>query len=746
MAVFAHLESPQPAESAWLSAAIPELLSRYLAAGEDLRVTPVETVNMARQELSRDDSGPVSSDALGRLGELLDVDFVVRSSFQISDGAERRLRLTLSTRGVANGRAIEPISVTRPQAELFDLTSEAGSFLRERLGVRKIGFSDQRALRAANPSSIDALRHYFDGLESFRGLDLSAARDALSRAVEIDPDYALAHAALSSVWSTLGDDPKARSHAARAYELASGLPPADRLRIEGRHFEASAEWPRAVHAYGRLWRLTPGGVDCGLRLAEAQIMSGKGEDALATLSELRARSMLARRDPRIDLAEAAAANLLANHRLQLTAAKNAVDKAEARDAPLQIANARRSLGEAHYQLQEFERAQEALEQSRQLFEKIGDRRSIAKILSWLADIRFSQGDPAAAVDLYHQALAIHRETGNRKGVMETEIGLGYQLYLQGDLAAARSMLKNAVDIGEQIGDRSSEANSLDSLIEVVFRLGELTAAEELALRERTIYRELGNPLGSAWSYYNLGRIALASGDVPKAKDLHERALSISDRIGADYWTALILDSLARVLLAADDRESARRMSDDATSIRRDQGGGGPLATSQVTSAEILLELDRPVEAEALAQEALDFYRSRSRPDDVAAAATVLARSLMEQDRLAETESVLAASASRARTSQNPTLRLSAAIAGAELLAAGGKSDEAAERLKAVAVAAQELGLVMLELEARLAWGKAEADAGSAAGSKRLQSLLSKAGELRCDLIARKATAALSDRS
>ena len=713
------LNPSQPADSEWLSEAVAKLLARQLAAGDALRVV----------------SAPV------------DADFLVHGTFQITDEVGgQKLQLTLSTRDISEDRALEPISLTRPVAELFDLMFTAGMSLRDLLGVGKIGFIDQRAIRAANPSSARALRFYLDGLDKLRRSDLLGARDALSKAIEADPEYGLAHAALSRAWSALGDDHQAQTSAARSLELASGLPLADRLRLEGRHFETMAEWPRATHAYERLRRLVPDDVDCGLRLAEAQIMSGKGQDALDTIAELRARSVFAQGDPRIDLAEAKAAKSLSNYHLQMTAAKNAVEKGTARSAPIQVANARRSQGEAHYRLQEYELARRAFEESRQLFEEAGDRRRVAEVLSWLADIRYSQGDPAAAVNLYHEARRIHHDTGNRKGVLETENSLGYQLYLQGHLTSARTLLKEAVDIGKEIGDRNSEANSLDSLVEVVFRLGELAAAEELALRERTIYRELGNQLGSVWSHYHLGRIALANGDVPKAKELYDRALAIGDRIGDRYWKALILDGLSRVLLAADERENARRMSDDARTIRHDLGGEETLAGSQVTSALVLLELDRPSEAEALARPAIGVYRAKARPDDQAEAMTVLARALIAQGRLAEAQAALAAAEHRARDTQNPTVRLSSAITGAELLAAAGKNAEATKMLEAVVTEAHDLGLIMLELEARLTLGRTEVTAGLGGGHRRLQELSTRAGELRCGLIARKATAALSGRS
>ena len=130
-----------------------------------------------------------------------------------------------------------------------------------------------------------------------------------------------------------------------------------------------------------------------------------------------------------------------------------MEKGRALSASILVAKAQRLQGEAHYGLQEFELAQAAFEESRRLFDEARDPRSVAEVLNWLADTRYSQGDSAAAVNLYNRALAIHEKTGNRKGVSESNNGLGFQLLLRGDLAAARATYEKAVAIGREIGDR-----------------------------------------------------------------------------------------------------------------------------------------------------------------------------------------------------------------------------------------------------------------------------------------------------
>ena len=55
------------------------------------------------------------------------------------------------------------------------------------------------------------------------GIRLFGARDLLNGAIAADPDFPLAHAALSDVWWHTGYDAKARAEAQRALELSNHL-------------------------------------------------------------------------------------------------------------------------------------------------------------------------------------------------------------------------------------------------------------------------------------------------------------------------------------------------------------------------------------------------------------------------------------------------------------------------------------------------------------------------------------------
>jgi len=143
-------------------------------------------------------------------------------------------------------------------------------------------------------------------LSKLRLFEAREARSLLEKAVALDPQFALSHAALSEALTNLGYDALARQEAQKAFDLSANLSRDERLTIEGRLREATREWPKAVENYRTLWRFFPDNLEYGLRLAAAQVAAGQGKDALATVEEMRKASNSANGDPRIDLAEARA--------------------------------------------------------------------------------------------------------------------------------------------------------------------------------------------------------------------------------------------------------------------------------------------------------------------------------------------------------------------------------------------------------------------------------------------------------
>src|SRR6202023_2265212 len=199
-------------------------------AGEKLRLVSGEDVTRTKLDLPLADADSLCRDTLSRLHRDLDSDLIVLGSYTaLSEKSGTRIRLDLRLQDTVAGETITDVAVVGGQADLFDMVSQAGSRLRERLGVEAVSPVEAVSVRASLPSNRDAARLYSEGLARLRVFDALEARDLLQRAIAADPKYSLAHSALAEAWSRMGYDKKAQQEARQAYELAANLSREDKL-------------------------------------------------------------------------------------------------------------------------------------------------------------------------------------------------------------------------------------------------------------------------------------------------------------------------------------------------------------------------------------------------------------------------------------------------------------------------------------------------------------------------------------
>ena len=140
-------------EEGWISTALAEMLSTELEAGEKLRLVSGEDVARTKLDLPLADADSLSRDTLSRLHRDLDSDLIVLGSYtSLSEKSGTRIRLDLRLQDTVAGETITDVAVVGGQADLFDMVSQAGSRLRERLGVEAVSPVEAVSVRASLPS------------------------------------------------------------------------------------------------------------------------------------------------------------------------------------------------------------------------------------------------------------------------------------------------------------------------------------------------------------------------------------------------------------------------------------------------------------------------------------------------------------------------------------------------------------------------------------------------------------------
>lgn len=735
-------------EAAWLSTGLSEMLTTELGTGERLRTVAEENVVRAKQDLSLSDADSLAKDTLMRVWSNLGTDYVVLGSFvDLGKEAGGQVRVDMRLQDARTGETIGIVSEVGKESELFDLVSRAGQDLRNKLGLGNISEAEAGGVRAAIPTNPNAARFYAQGLEKLRVFDALGARDLLEKAIAADPGYAQAHSVLSAAFSSLGYDAKAVEEAKKAFDLSGNLPREDRLTIEGRYYEATRNWPKAAEVYRTLWTFAPDNLDYGLRLAQVQTSGSMAKDAIATVDALRQLPPPAQDDPRIDLAEEAAARGLSDFKRQLAASQRATEKGQKLGARQLVARAELAQGRAYYSLGDMQHFQTAAEAARRIYAEAGDRGGEASALHNLATGLYDHGDRAAALKMQEEALDTCRKIGNKRCMADVLNGIGVGLKDQANFTEAQQAYEQAIAIRRETGDRIGEAVGVNNIAVLFYEQGKLSAAKKQYEQSLAITREIGEKRGIARALTNLGILLHEQGQLEESRKLQEQSLAIRREIGDKAGIALGLNNLATLLFDQGDLAAAQKAVDEQLPIFQQAGiqrglayamfiqgklqeQQGNLPAARKTQEEVLamrdkmgekttaedsllalaqlsIEQGHPADAEEPTRQVVDRATAENaRATELTARAT-LAWSLLEQGKPTHAEREIRTAEAAAATTEGRLLAIAIRTIAARVRATNGKATEGSKILAGTLAEAAKLGCGRCELEARLAMAQIE---------------------------------------
>jgi DNA-binding winged helix-turn-helix (wHTH) protein/tetratricopeptide (TPR) repeat protein len=569
--------------SEWLGPAMAEMLTTELAAGGQVRVVSGENVARARQSPES-----LDPDSLRRLHGILGCELLVVGSYlPLGNGEGARIRLDVRVLRLPGGDTAASLVQVGTVPELFELVARTGAELRQALGLAELSPEQARAARALQPASPETARLYSEGLARLRAFDTPRAVALLGQAAEADPGSAAIRSALAQAWSAHGYDARAREEAGRAVELSAPLPRPERLAIEARAHEVARQWGKAGEIYRTLWTFFPDDLEIGLHLASSLSEGGRGGEAMTVLDELRRLRPPAGEDPRIDLAEAAAALRLSDPARMLRASRRAAKKGEASSESLVVPHALRYEGAALLMQGDAPAAIRLFEKARALFHEAGDAWGVATALAYVGISLQKQGDLAGAERVYKEALALIERLGNVAGLAAQLGNLGIQYQSQGDLKRALSYLERSRAQFAEIEDPLLESRVLSASASILFAQGDLAGARSRQQEVLALSRKVGSRNDEARAFVGMAAILVWKSEVREAGRLTREAYRILRERDASLAASALAtwgDTLAR----QGDLAGARQRLQQALAIKRQTGDR--VGAGQVLGALASLEL------------------------------------------------------------------------------------------------------------------------------------------------------------
>jgi tetratricopeptide (TPR) repeat protein len=738
IAVLPFVNASKQPNQAWLSTTLPEMLATELGAGGDVRTIAGEDVARMQSDLGLPEADSYGRETLQHMGNILGAEDIVTGSY-VAPGAGQ-LRLDLRIQNARTGETVDALSVDGKSdqvSDLVDLVSRAGTQLRQKLGMQGRPAAAEAVLKASLPSSSVAAQLYADGIDKLRRMDAKGAIEPLQKAITDSPDFGLAHSALAEAWSVLGYDDRAKSEEEKALALAGNLPAEDRGLIEGRLYEFSSEWDKAATYYLSLRTLYRDDLDYGLRQANAQIRGGKPKEALATISDLRALPGSIGEDPRIDIREAEATEMLGDFKAQAEAASRAAEKAERQGSRRLAASADWHRCTALVNQGDSAAAKTACEKARDAAKAVGDPLLQARSLTGLGYALSDQGDTKQALACHNAALQLVRGIGAQRDIAGALLNIANLTFAGGDLKKAHEYYQESLETSRAINNKQGILDAEGGLAADLFASGDYGAALQIYEDMLKMAKDVGDQKNTAIALKNIGVVLFEQGNLADGRKRIEDSLKIArdaDTKG-DYASSLI--ARGDIDLAQDRLDKADKNYHEALQVNTQLGDAVGIAQSNNALAGLALEQNLPGEAESRARQAAEAFKDQKNADFETDALANLSRALLSEKKLPEARAAI--DQAKNLPSQDVGIGLKLAAAEAAVDAREGKAAAAARAIDETIQKAVGLKLKRIELDARLVKQEMSSEIGATpaarAQANRLRTDASAAG---FTLIARKA--------
>jgi tetratricopeptide (TPR) repeat protein len=446
-------------------------------------------------------------------------------------------------------------------------------------------------LPEATTSSIDALKCLVKGNEAWsRDGQLAEAEDLFLKAIELDPEFAMAHAYLGSLYYWENNRTKGEEHFTRALNLSGRLTEKEKLWIQVRVEGFRGNYEKAAVQCNIFLRNYPSSSEGWYQLGYNYMRLGRYKEAIDAFN--RSLEIHKDKDPGAYINIASCYSLQAKYQQSI---EFYLEAFTLNPKLLVVPNLNHEFGFTYVEMGEYQKAQEVFEKMSELSDdrKARGIRSEALLLMYTG--KFSE-----AITRLHESIVINKT--NRNGVSElrdhmflatiyktkgmipefhSELNKVRELlkiegmepwwfFLYGKIMIRDGKIQSAEKILNEISGRINEGNKADqsafNALKGEIELAKANYAEALDLIESAVkLRGDGYILESLANYY------YKTGDLDKAIPKYEEIISLKNSLGweaQEYWIQAHYN-LGKIFEEQGNREQAIKYFQDFINIWKD---------------------------------------------------------------------------------------------------------------------------------------------------------------------------------
>jgi eukaryotic-like serine/threonine-protein kinase len=264
---------------------LKQALAVQLEQSPYLNIVPDSKIHDALRLMGRSAEERVTNDVAREICQRQGIKALLTGSIA---GLGNHYVITLSALNGTTGDALalEQVEVDSKEQVLKSL-DKAASSLRQKMGESLASVQQfAKPLEQATTSSLDALQAYTLGNAEHQKMRDDAAIPHLKKAIDLDPNFAMAHAELGVAYFNLGRSPEGVPVLKKAYELRDRASERERFYIEAHYYdEVTLDLEKAVGVYMQWSQTYPRDTAPYSNAALALAAIGRHEKALERASE-----------------------------------------------------------------------------------------------------------------------------------------------------------------------------------------------------------------------------------------------------------------------------------------------------------------------------------------------------------------------------------------------------------------------------------------------------------------------------